>query len=152
MTFEHKEIRMKARILITTIATVALGASLLGCSSGTIKADEDDSYSSSSYNSTESDSSSSGSSNSSSSSSSKSKSDDDDYETYSYSSNGKSYETTESDDGSSLTRGSDGYTQYKHKDGTGMATDGKGNFISDTDGDGSPDSYSTDGGSTWDSL
>ncbi|MDO4442750.1 MAG: hypothetical protein Q4B69_02655 [Slackia sp.] len=143
---------MKARALITTIAAVALGASLVGCSSGTIKAEDDDSYSSSSYSSTESSTSSSSDSDKSSTSSSKSNSDDDDYETYSYSSGGKSYETTKSDDGSSLTRGSDGYTQYKHKDGTSMATDGKGNFISDTDGNGSPDSYSTDGGSTWDEL
>lgn len=137
---------MKMKHIASLMTTVALGASLLGCSSGTIKADDDDSYSSSSYSSAES------SSASSSSDTSYSSSSDDDYETYSYSSNGESYETTESSDGSSLTYGSDGYTQYKHKDGTGMATDGKGNYVADTNGDGSPDSFSIDGGISWDEL
>lgn len=134
---------MKAKFLVAATTSVILSVSLFGCSGASIKA-EDEAPASASYNSSSSDS--KPSSSNAASSSSKS------YKTYNYSSGGKDYSTTESSDGSSLTYGSDGYTQYKHKDGTGMATDGKGNFISDTDGDGSPDSYSTDGGKNWDKL
>lgn len=57
------------------------------------------------------------------------------------------------EDGNTLAYKDDGFTMYQDgESGTGMATDGKGNFVADTDGDGDPDKYSTDGGNNWDDL
>ena len=52
------------------------------------------------------------------------------------------------EDGSGLFAGDD-FAMRLNEDGTGVATDGKGNWVADTDGDGNPDSYSVDGGNTW---
>ena len=136
---------MKSKFILPTAAAIAIGASLVGCTGGTIQAEETDSASSASYSSSK-------TASNSNTEKSSGYEQDNDYDTYSYSSNGTTYETTKSNDGSSLTLGSDGYTEYKHSDGTGMATDGKGNFVSDTDGDGEVDRYSIDGGTTWDKL
>lgn len=46
-------------------------------------------------------------------------------------------------------KGSDGNYYYENNDGTYEATDGKGNGVKDTDGDGKPDEYTTDSGKTW---
>ena len=46
-------------------------------------------------------------------------------------------------------KGSDGNYYYKNNDGTYEATDGRGNGIRDTDGDGNADEYTVDGGKTW---
>lgn len=52
------------------------------------------------------------------------------------------------EDGSGLFAGDD-FAMRLNEDGTGVATDGNGNWVADTDGDGNPDSYSVDGGNTW---
>ena len=39
-----------------------------------------------------------------------------------------------------------------NKDGTSEVTDGYGNAVKDSNGDGKPDKYSTDSGKTWSNL
>ena len=52
------------------------------------------------------------------------------------------------DEGAGIVYGDD-FAGHFNEDGTGVATDGKGNWVADTDGDGEVDSISIDGGNTW---
>lgn len=52
------------------------------------------------------------------------------------------------DDGEGIFTGED-FAMRQNGDGTSIATDGKGNWIADSDGDGEVDSMSIDGGETW---
>lgn len=58
------------------------------------------------------------------------------------------YGVYDSEDGDGLFAG-DNFAMRLNEDGTGVATDGKGNWVADTDGDGEVDSISIDGGNTW---
>ena len=57
--------------------------------------------------------------------------------------------TTTLDDGTVMTYDDDGTIYYKNPDGSLEVTDGWGNVVKDTDGDGMADSYSIDGGESW---
>lgn len=46
----------------------------------------------------------------------------------------------------------DGYSYYEYDDGSAEVTDGYGNVGRDSDGDGSLDTYSFDGGETWEEF
>lgn len=46
----------------------------------------------------------------------------------------------------------DGYSYYEYDDGSAEVTDGYGNVGRDSDGDGSLDSFSFDGGETWEEF
>lgn len=72
--------------------------------------------------------------------------DDDDYDYLYDEDSGISGVTN--DDGEGIFVGED-FAMRKNEDGTGIATDGKGNWVADTDGDGAVDSFSVDGGDTW---
>ena len=52
------------------------------------------------------------------------------------------------DDGEGIFSGDD-FAMRRNEDGSSVATDGKGNWIADSDGDGEIDSMSIDGGETW---
>lgn len=58
------------------------------------------------------------------------------------------YGVYDSEDGDGLFAGDD-FAMHMNEDGTSIATDGKGNWVADTDGDGEADSISIDGGNTW---
>lgn len=60
------------------------------------------------------------------------------------------YGVTE-DDGSGVFAGED-FAARINEDGTAVATDGKGNWAKDTDGDGQADSISVDDGETWEDI
>lgn len=136
---------MKIKHLMTMAAAIALSASLLGCSSGTVKAEEDDSYSSGSYSS-----SSSSSSSHSGKSKSYSSSSDDALEEGVYSDGDATYITDGK--GNTYAQDSDGNSYIFREDGSSLATDNNGNAVYDSDGDGSADIKSTDNGKSWDKL
>lgn len=52
------------------------------------------------------------------------------------------------EDGDALIAG-DGFAMHRDESGAATATDGNGNWVADTDGDGEIDSISTDNGETW---
>lgn len=52
------------------------------------------------------------------------------------------------DEGAGIVYGDD-FAGHFNEDGTGVATDGKGNWVADTDGDGEVDLISIDGGNSW---
>lgn len=52
------------------------------------------------------------------------------------------------DEGEGVFSGDD-FAMRRNEDGSSVATDGKGNWIADSDGDGEIDSMSIDGGETW---
>lgn len=58
------------------------------------------------------------------------------------------YGVYDSENGDGLFAGDD-FAMRLNDDGTGVATDGKGNWVADTDGDGEVDSISIDGGNSW---
>lgn len=63
---------------------------------------------------------------------------------------GKTFLKSEDSDGGTSYIDTDGdYAIHKNSDGTGAIADSKGNVGADTDGDGSLDSLSLDGGDTW---
>lgn len=70
----------------------------------------------------------------------------DDYSVYSDTESGMT--GVLNDDGEGIVYGDD-FAGYFNEDGMGVATDGKGNWAADTDGDGEVDSISIDGGNTW---
>lgn len=57
--------------------------------------------------------------------------------------------TTTLDDGTIMTYEDDGTIIYENPDGSLEVTDGWGNVVKDTDGDGLADSFSIDGGESW---
>ena len=57
--------------------------------------------------------------------------------------------TTTLDDGTVMTYEDDGTIIYENPDGSLEVTDGWGNVVKDTDGDGLADSFSIDGGESW---
>lgn len=74
-------------------------------------------------------------------------SNDSDYD-YLYDEDTGIYGVYDSEDGDGLFAGDD-FAMHMNEDGTSIATDGKGNWVADTDGDGEADSISIDGGETW---
>ena len=137
-------------IVIVGIVVVALVFALIAsCSSMYPSSDSDSSTDSESESSRSSSSSHSGSSSSSSDSSSSSSYSG---ERHSGSSGFVDDEDTlgvELDDGSTVYQDGDGNYYYTNPDGSVEVTDGWGNVGIDSDLDGEFDSYSTDGGETW---
>lgn len=139
-------------IAVIFAIAVAVCLSLGACSGGSSSSDDDpestyeeDTDSTSSYDSNYEDSDEPEHAYSSNSYSS-SNDDDDDYDYLYDEDSGISGVTSE--EGEGIFVGED-FAMRKNEDGTGIATDGKGNWVADTDGDGEVDSISIDGGDSW---
>ncbi|MFQ6941853.1 MAG: hypothetical protein ACLROE_04370 [Collinsella intestinalis] len=144
---------MLACAAIAFAVLLVLSASLMRCTASSSSYDDGDSYSeddggyeSSDYDSDYSDSDDSYDDSDSDYSSSY---DNDSYDDYDYlHDEDTGISGVMNDDGEGIFSGDD-FAMRRNEDGSSVATDGKGNWIADSDGDGEIDSMSIDGGETW---
>jgi hypothetical protein len=145
--------RMVAIAAIVFVALLVLSASLMSCSANSSSYDDENAYSeddggydASDYESDYSDSDYSYDDSDSDYSSGYDNSSDDDYDYLHDDDSGISGVMNE--EGEGVFSGDD-FAMRRNEDGSSVATDGKGNWIADSDGDGEIDSMSIDGGETW---
>lgn len=153
---EEQQISPKRMVEIAAIVFVALlvlSVSLMSCSENKSSYEDENAYSeddggheSSDYDSDYSDSDYSYDDSDSDYSSSYDNSSDDDYD-YLYDDD-SGISGVMNDEGEGVFSGDD-FAMRRNEDGSSVATDGKGNWIADSDGDGEIDSMSIDGGETW---